>query len=189
MLDSPLEAIAAYEDDIQMRGGHDQPRRLPQAVTKARGPAMNVARVAFVEFCELFEAEMASAGYVVDAATLLAQIEAVAMPRPAVLAEIDRLASGENSKSERSPTIGKACAMDHSRVTSTSSSSRVSKVSASQSREIFERALSRLGADPTSTLMLDDIGPNLKTARAMGMETFKVTSERPSCSNGSPTIP
>ncbi len=25
--------------------------------------------------------------------------------------------------------------------------------------------------------MLDDIGPNLKTARALGMETFKVTSE------------
>lgn len=40
---------------------------------------------------------------------------------------------------------------------------------------IYELALARLGASPTETVFLDDLGINLKPARALGMTTIKVT--------------
>lgn len=40
--------------------------------------------------------------------------------------------------------------------------------------EIYRRALARLGVSPPESVMLDDIGLNLKTARQMGMFTIKV---------------
>lgn len=175
VLESPLEAIAAYEDDIQMSRGTIN-RQVGTSGDTGAWARHERGEIPFVEFCELFEAEMAAVGYVVDAATLLAQIEAIAVPRPAVLAEIERLRSAglkvgavtnnwesmrEGSLAGRFDVVVESC---------------VEGVRKPE-QEIFERALSRLEAEPSSTLMLDDIGPNLKTARAMGMETFKVTSE------------
>ena len=40
--------------------------------------------------------------------------------------------------------------------------------------EIYELTLGRLGVDPDETVMLDDLGINLKPARALGMRTIKV---------------
>jgi putative hydrolase of the HAD superfamily len=40
---------------------------------------------------------------------------------------------------------------------------------------IYELACDALGAEPTDTVFLDDLGINLKPARAMGMHTIKVT--------------
>ncbi len=94
VLESPLEAIAAYEDDIGMARGTIN-RHVAASGDEGAWARHERGEVAFVEFCELFESEMASAGFVVDAATLLAQIEAVAVPRPEVLTEIDRLRQGE----------------------------------------------------------------------------------------------
>lgn len=175
VLESPLEAIAAYEDDIQMSSGTIN-RQVAASGDHGAWARHERGEISFVQFCEQFESEMASAGYVVDAATLLAQIEAIAIPRPAVLAEIDRLrqtglrvgAVTNNWESMRDGSLA-----DHFDVLVESCLEGVRK----PEPEIFERALSRLGADPATTLMLDDIGPNLKTARALGMDTFKVTSE------------
>jgi putative hydrolase of the HAD superfamily len=44
-------------------------------------------------------------------------------------------------------------------------------------REIFARTLERLGVSAQEALMVDDLGPNLKVAREMGMETFKASDE------------
>ncbi len=41
----------------------------------------------------------------------------------------------------------------------------------------YEMAYEALGVDPTECIFLDDLGMNLKPARAMGMTTIKVTSE------------
>ena len=41
---------------------------------------------------------------------------------------------------------------------------------------IYEICLQRLGVAADACVMLDDLGPNLKPARAMGMHTVKVTS-------------
>jgi epoxide hydrolase-like predicted phosphatase len=40
---------------------------------------------------------------------------------------------------------------------------------------IYERACERLRITPADAIFLDDIGANLKTARALGMTTIKVT--------------
>lgn len=175
VLESPLEAIAAYEEDNHL------PRGTINRHVAASGDTGAWARhergeIDFVQFCDLFESEMAAAGFVVDAPSLLAQIEAIAVPRQAVLVEIDRLrqagmkvaAITNNWRSMRPDGLA-----DRFDVLVESCVEGVRK----PEREIFARALSRLGAEAANTLMLDDIGPNLKTARALGMETFKVTDE------------
>jgi putative hydrolase of the HAD superfamily len=42
---------------------------------------------------------------------------------------------------------------------------------------IYRIALSRLGVDAEACVFLDDLGINLKPARAMGMQTIKVLNE------------
>ena len=42
---------------------------------------------------------------------------------------------------------------------------------------IYELACARLGVRPEQAVFLDDIGANLKTARALGMATIKVVDE------------
>jgi putative hydrolase of the HAD superfamily len=44
---------------------------------------------------------------------------------------------------------------------------------------IYEIACERLGVLPSETIFLDDLGPNLKPARAMGMHTIKVDEPEP----------
>lgn len=44
--------------------------------------------------------------------------------------------------------------------------------------EIYRICVERMGLDPRRCLMFDDLGVNLKPARALGMATVKVTSER-----------
>ena len=43
---------------------------------------------------------------------------------------------------------------------------------------IYEIACERLGVRPEEAVFLDDLGINLKPARAMGMTTIKVVDER-----------
>jgi putative hydrolase of the HAD superfamily len=42
---------------------------------------------------------------------------------------------------------------------------------------IYRLACDRLGVDPARTVFLDDLGINLKPARALGMQTIKVVDE------------
>lgn len=44
---------------------------------------------------------------------------------------------------------------------------------------IYEIACERLGVLPSEAIFLDDLGPNLKPARAMGMHTIKVDEPEP----------
>jgi putative hydrolase of the HAD superfamily len=176
VLDSPLEAIAIYEDDNHLPSGTIN-RHVSAHGEGGAWASHERGEIGFVEFCDRFEAEMAKDGFVVDAASLLAQIEAFAVPRQAVLAEFDRLrvegfkigALTNNWASMRNDALAR-----HFDVFVESSVEGVRKPEV----EIFKRALDRLAVDAGATLMLDDIGPNLKTARALGMETFKVTSEQ-----------
>jgi len=175
VLDSPLEAIAAYEEDNYLPRGTIN-RQVAASGDNGAWARHERGEIDFVQFCDSFESEMANAGFVVDAASLLAQIEAIAVPRQAVLIEIDRLrragmkvgAITNNWQSLRNDGLA-----DRFDVLVESCVEGVRK----PEREIFARALSRLGAEAASTLMLDDLGPNLKTAHAFGMETFKVTDE------------
>lgn len=175
VLGSPLEAIAVYEEDNHLPLGTIN-RRVAASGDSGAWARHERGEIGFVQFCDLFESEMAAAGFVVDPATLLAQIESAAVPREAVLAEIDRLRqagmkTGAITNNWESMSDGGIADRFDAVVESCVEGVRKPE------REIFERALLRLEAKAESTLMFDDIGPNLKTARSMGMETFKVKSE------------
>ena len=43
---------------------------------------------------------------------------------------------------------------------------------------IYELVCDRLGVTPPETVFLDDLGANLKPARALGMTTIKVTDPK-----------
>ena len=43
--------------------------------------------------------------------------------------------------------------------------------------EIYLRTCTRLGVDPQRAIFLDDLGINLKPAKALGMQTIKVLNE------------
>jgi len=175
VLESPLEAIAAYEAANHLPLG-----TINHGVADAGGQGAwarhERGEIGFGQFCDTFEAEMAARGVVVDAAVLLAQIEAAAIPRPAVLAEVDRLRAARlkvGAVTNNWATMREARVAPHFEVLVESCVEGLRKPEPA----IFERALNRLGVTAQETLMLDDIGPNLKTARALGMETFKVTDE------------
>lgn len=177
VLDSPLDAIAAYEDANHIPRGTIN-RHVAASGERGAWARHERGEVGMSEFCELFEAEMAAAGVVVDAAVLLAQIEATTVPRPAVLAEVDRIrAAGVKVGAITNNWAGMVLdtLSGHFDVLVESSVEGVRKPEPA----IFERALARLGVEARSTLLFDDIGPNLKAARLLGMETFKVTDEGP----------
>lgn len=45
--------------------------------------------------------------------------------------------------------------------------------------KIYELTCARLGVTPSEVIFLDDLGPNLKPAKAMGMHTIKVDEPEP----------
>ena len=47
---------------------------------------------------------------------------------------------------------------------------------------IYQLTCERLAVDPRQAVFLDDLGVNLKPARALGMRTIKVISENPAIS-------
>ena len=40
--------------------------------------------------------------------------------------------------------------------------------------KIYEHTLNKMGLEPQETIFLDDLGVNVKAARAMGIDTIKV---------------
>lgn len=175
VLGSPLEVIAGYESENQIPDGTIN-RHVASLGDGGAWGRHERGEIDFAEFCDLFEAELASAGIVVDPAVLLARIAAFASPRSAVLDEVRRLRSAGY----------KVCALTNSWESLPTSNLEKEFDFLVESwregvrkpdREIFARTLERLGVGASDALMIDDLGPNLKVAREMGMETFKASDE------------
>ena len=175
VLGSPLEVIADYERENRIPDGTIN-RHVASLVDGGAWGMHERGEIDFAGFCDRFEAELASAGIVVDPAVLLARIATFASARPAVLDEIRRLRSAGykvcalTNSWESLPTSDHA---DHFDLLIESWREGVRK----PDREIFARTLERLGVGASDALMIDDLGPNLKVAREMGMETFKASDE------------
>lgn len=175
VLDSPLEVIAAYEKENRIAIGTIN-RHVASRGDEGAWGRHERGEIDFAGFCDLFEAELAADGIVVEAAVLLAQIGAFAKARPAVLDEVGRLR-----------TVGyKVAALTNSWQSLPDSQLHTFFDLVVESwregvrkpdREIFVRTLARLDVDPAEALMIDDLGPNLKAARDLGMETFRAVDE------------
>ena len=138
-------------------------------------------------FDALFREETAARGHPVSGRDLIPLLQVPVRPR--MVALIERLASdylqgcltnnlpvGDGAAMSHDPAHAAACAAVLARFDFVLESSR----SGCRKPEpaFYELALDRSGLAAEQVVFLDDLGINLKPARAMDMTTIKVTSER-----------
>jgi putative hydrolase of the HAD superfamily len=175
ILSSPFEAFTAYE----------QAHNLPAGVIRrinATNPDDNAwahlerGDIGFDEFCDRFEAEGQALGADIDARTVMTLLAGDL--RPTVVEAVrrcgEKLRTGlvtnnfvmvEEERSQHPETLA---LFD---VVIESSKSGLRK----PDPRIYQLACRELEVEPEEVVFLDDLGINLKPARAMGMTTIKVT--------------
>jgi putative hydrolase of the HAD superfamily len=179
VLSSPFEAFNRYEE------ANGLPRDLIRTVN-ATNPDTNAwaklerSEVGFDEFCALFEAECVELGHQVEAREMLALLQGEI--RPAVVEAIRRcrdaglvtacltnnFVTGDRTPADGRP--GHAEVLELFAFVLESSKAGVRKPDPA----FYALACEMAGVDPTEVVFLDDLGINLKPAKAMGMTTIKV---------------
>ncbi|HET7343448.1 MAG TPA: HAD-IA family hydrolase [Methylomirabilota bacterium] len=181
VMDSPLHALARYER------ARDLPANAINRVVVAAGERGAWARLERGEldadtFCAPFEAECRAHGLDVDGAAIMAAIAAAAVARPIMLEAIRRLrarglrvgALTNNWKRSGPDQLVPHALQSHFDVFIESRVVGLRK----PDPKIYLLACAELGLAPAATAFLDDIGKNLKSARALGMTTIKVDDPR-----------
>ncbi|HYI62951.1 MAG TPA: HAD-IA family hydrolase [Acidimicrobiales bacterium] len=179
ILSSPFEAFARYEADRGLPAGFL--RRVnatdPDANAWAR---LERAQVDLEEFCDLFEAEARALGGEVDARAVLGLLRGEL--RPAMVEAVrrcrQRLKTGlltNNVVTMQAGAMSGAAdphaeVLGHFDVIVESSRAGVRKPDPA----FYEMACRELDIEPSEAVFLDDLGVNLKPARALGMTTIKV---------------
>ncbi|MGQ0805721.1 MAG: HAD-IA family hydrolase [Actinomycetota bacterium] len=174
---SPIDVFRAYERE------HGVPERFLSEVvlTDPDGGAwarLERGELSVPEFCTEFEAECARAGHTIDATAVMNAVGEGFAPRPEMVAAITAIrAHGlktgalTNNWVPDEPREGKI--NDLTGVFDVIVESAIEGVRKPDPR-IYELACERLGVRPDESVFLDDLGVNLKAARALGMTTIKV---------------
>lgn len=179
VLGSPLHAIRNYEQEL---GFERNAINLVAANTAQNGAWSRLERgeIEMEVFYVEFESDCHAAGLSIDARVMMQRMSEASGPRPVMLTAITRLreagfkvgaltnnwAHAENA--DRND--GTRALRDRFDVFIESSVEGLRKPDPA----IYRLACERLGASPDEMIFLDDIGRNLKPARAMGMATIKV---------------
>lgn len=174
VLESPMHVIADYE-----RGAGIAPGSINRAV-HAAGDHSAWARHERGElerdrFLEEFRAELLGAGLTVETGELMGRIEGNFRPRPVMIRAIEHLRSSGFAVAAITNNWTPFPPDGLPRLFDVFLESVVEGVRKPEP-EIYRRCLDRLAVAPSDAVMLDDLGPNLKPARAMGMATVKVLS-------------
>ncbi len=177
---SPFDVFATYERD------HGLPDRFIRGVVAAsvdHGAWARLERseLSFDEFAVAFSAECAAAGGTVDATDLMREIGRGFEPRPAMVSAIDairarglKVGALTNNWAPSEPQTDRGPhALGHLGAFDVVVESAVEGLRKPDPR-IYELVCERLGITPPEAVFLDDLGVNLKPARAMGMTTIKV---------------
>ncbi len=181
VLGSPLHAIARYE----LANGvpeHFVNRVVMDTAPNGAWSRLERGEIAMEAFFDDFERECCAAGHGVDARAMFAMMAEESQPRPAMLRAIARIRerglkvaaltnNWASDDGERSRT-GAANAALRDRFDAFIESA-VEGLRKPDPR-IYELACSRLDVAPREAAFLDDIGANLKPARALGMTTIRV---------------
>ncbi len=179
ILGSPLHAIAAYERDLGIPV--DFINRV--VVDTAPGGAwsrLERGELSMEAFYPAFDSDCAAAGRRISARTMMGRIAQSAGPRPAMLEAVARIkgkglsvaALTNNWAQEEPETQNHSELRDHFDVFIESSVEGLRK----PDPRIYHLACERLSVTPDQAIFLDDIGANLKPARALGMATIKVVT-------------
>lgn len=181
ILSSPFDAFNAYEAEAGLEP--DTIRRInatdPDENAWARFERGELDAAGFVG---VFEAEAADLGHTVDARRVLDALKGHVRPEmvEAVRRCGERLKTAMLTNNFRDPGTDTASsrAPDDPMGTIMSMFDEVVESSVvgvrKPERRFYEIACERLGVTPRECVFLDDLGVNLKPARAMGMTTIKV---------------
>jgi putative hydrolase of the HAD superfamily len=175
--DSPLDAIARYERD------HGLPPNAINRAVVASGEGGAWSRLERGEltveaWCAPFEADCRAHGLTVSATRLMEYIAEAGRERPEMLRAVRRLrerglrvgALTNNWATERAPADPHPIGRHFDALVE----SRAVGMRKPDPR-IYQLVCRRLGVEPPQAAFLDDIGTNLKSARALGMHTIRVT--------------
>ena len=177
ILESPFEAFARYEEDHHLPPGFL--RRLnstnPDDNAWAR---LERTEVTPERFCELYESEAIAAGHPIVAAEVLALLSGAI--RPAMVEAVRRCRAKFKTALLTNNFVTAEGSVDRKReledvmslfdVIVESSKAGVRK----PDPRFYELACEQLKIKPAQAVFLDDLGINLRPARAMGMTTIKV---------------
>ena len=180
ILSSPFDAFAAYE------GANGLPEGLIRRLNAANPDTNAWAKyersdVSFEEFCDLFEAEAAVIGHTVDARSVMGLLSGQVRPQMvealhrlkaegykiACLTNNVRAAASPDEHAARPEVAAIMALFDH---VTESSKAGIRKPEV----RFYEMACEALGIEAHQAVFLDDLGINLKPAKAMGMRTIKV---------------
>lgn len=176
VLPSPLQVFRAYERRTGL------PDRFISEVVLAGGDDGAFARLergelTMQEFAEEFAAECARAGGTVDVLELFAEIHAASEPIPEMLRAIERIrAAGLRAGALTNNWKADGSEPDRDALADVFDVIVESAVVGFRKPDprIYELVCAQLSVAPAETVFLDDLGVNLKPARAMGMTTIKV---------------
>ena len=173
---SPLHAIAAYERELGL------PANAVNRVVVGAGPGGAWSRLERGElgleaFYPLFEADCGAAGVTIDAREMMQRVAVATVPRPAMLEAIRRLRAGGlrvGALTNNWITEGEEEGTGALRALFDVFVESIAVGLRKPDPRIFELVCRELDVTPVEAVFLDDIGINLKAARALGMTTIKV---------------
>jgi putative hydrolase of the HAD superfamily len=172
---SPLHAIAAFERECGIADGFVN-RVVVESGPEGAWSRLERGELGLEEFYPAFEQDCTAAGSRLDARELMVRVAAATGPRPAMLEAIrvirarglragaitnNWIADGDEGTRRLRPLFDAFV------------ESAVVGIRKPDPR-IYRLACDALGIAPPEAVFLDDIGGNLKAARALGMATIKV---------------
>jgi len=171
---SPLHAIAAYERAQNLPAGCIN-RVVVDTAPAGAWSRLERGELTLEAFYRAFDADCAAAGVAISARALMQRVAESVAPRPAMLDAIRvirtrGLLAGAITNNWAVEDGGTSTLRPHFDVFIESAAVGMRK----PDPRIFHLACGELGVTPQESIFLDDIGLNLKAARALGMTTIKV---------------
>lgn len=171
---SPLDAIRRYERDLGLERNAIN-RAIVRLGESGAWSRLERGELTLSEFYPAFDAEMGSLGLELSGERMMEYIAERSGPRPQMLEAIRRirgrgLCVGALTNNWASPDREPNPLRELFDAFVESSVVGLRK----PDPRIYQRVLGDLGVEPEEAAFLDDIGRNLKPARALGMTTIKV---------------
>ncbi len=172
VLGSPLRAIADFERDQRIPAGFVN-RLVLETGPGGAWSRLERGELALEAVVDAFEQECEAAGQRLSARAMMEQMAEASRPRPAMLEAVRRIRVRGLAAAALTNNWGGDGTRElapHFDVFLESSVLGLRKPDPA----IYRHACAELAVDPAEAIFLDDIGRNLKSARALGMTTIKV---------------
>lgn len=181
---SPFDAFDRYEATHELPPGFIRELNAKDPNDNAWAK-LERGEIALEQFAEQFESEAAAAGFELDALEVLSLVRGEL--RPAMVEAVRRcgeryltgLVTNNFLRDAGTPALGRdAPTTEVAEVLSLFDAVIESSKVGMRKPEprVFQLACTTLGVSPSEAVFLDDLGVNLKPARALGMRTIKVVS-------------